>query len=799
MFKNFIIISFRNLVRQRGFSLINLLGLTMGLTVSFLILLYIFNELSYDKFHKDSDRIYRIAIKGNLGDRPLNVAVTPGALVHNLGNDMPEVEQYSMFEHLGSDQLFRNGDKKYYENHLIYADSNFFTIFSFNFLYGDPHTALIDPNTIVLKESISKKFFGTSNSVGKTLRINNERDYLITGVIQDPPSETHLPVNFIASFETRIRENGPDMLNNWGAMMYYSYIKLREGVDKANFQNKIKNYLVEKLDEEIEEGKFSLLPYLQPITSIHLESRLIGELKPNSDKSYIYILSLIAISILFIAGINFMNLATARSSSRAREVSIRKILGSDRRKLIYQFLGESVFLSLLAFIFSLVLIEILLPVFNNITHKDIEFNNYFNSILIPGFLGIAVLIGIFSGSYPAFYLSSFNPIKVLQSKLRSGSSNKKLRNILVFIQFMISAGLIACTFIIFSQLKYIREKKLGFNKENSIAIFLRNDEIKRNAKSLKEEFSQLAPVESASLASSIPGMSLNGSSYFPEGYDDDAWLVYEFDVDEDFIRNTFKMKLLSGRNFSAEFPTDSSAVIINETLKNNLKWKNAIGKTFKSNNDMNEREELHVIGVVKDFHFRSLHEKIEPTMIHLSRSTPNLMILRLNPGNIQKSMQLLEEKWNTLNPELPFDYEFVDESFNGLYNSEQRLSYLFTYLSVFALFIASLGLLGLVSYTAEQRTKEIGIRRALGATTLSISKMFSLEYLQLIILASLLAWPVSYKLMDIWLQDFSYRISIPVWPFVLSGIIILAISILVINIQTLKTSLISPVNSLRYE
>ena len=348
MFKNFIIISFRNLVRQRGFSLINLLGLTMGLTVSFLILLYIFNELSYDKFHKDSDRIYRIAIKGNLGDRPLNVAVTPGALVHNLGNDMPEVEQYSMFEHLGSDQLFRNGDKKYYENHLIYADSNFFTIFSFNFLYGDPHTALIDPYTIVLKESISKKFFGTSNSVGKTLRINNERDYLITGVIQDPPSETHLPVNFIASFETRIRENGPDMLNNWGAMMYYSYIKLREGVDKANFQNKIKNYLVEKLDEEIEEGKFSLLPYLQPITSIHLESRLIGELKPNSDKSYIYILSLIAISILFIAGINFMNLATARSSSRAREVSIRKILGSDRRKLIYQFLGESVFLSLLA-------------------------------------------------------------------------------------------------------------------------------------------------------------------------------------------------------------------------------------------------------------------------------------------------------------------------------------------------------------------------------------------------------------------------------------------------------------------
>ncbi|MFW5644507.1 MAG: FtsX-like permease family protein [Bacteroidota bacterium] len=799
MLKNFIIISFRNLTRQKGFSLINLLGLTMGLTVSFLILIYIFNELSYDKFHADSDRIYRIAIKGNLGDRPLNVAVTPGALAHNLANDMPEVEEYTLFEHLGSDQLFRNEDKKYYENHLIYADRNFFTVFSFNFLFGDPLTALNEPYTIILKESISQKFFGTSNSVGKSLTLNNEKDYLITGVIEDPPTETHLPVNFIASFKTRIRENGNDMLNNWGAMMYYSYIKLKEGVDSEKFQTKIRNYLVEKLDEENDEERFSLSPVLQPVTSIHLESRLIGELKPNSDRSYIYILSLIAISILFIAGINFMNLATARSASRAMEVSIRKILGSDRKKLIFQFLGESIFLSLLAFIFSLALIEILLPVLNNITHKNVEFNSYFNSFLLPGFLGISILIGFFSGSYPAFYLSSFNPVKVLQSKLRSGSSNKKLRNILVFVQFMISAGLITCTFIIFSQLKYIREKKLGFNKENSIAIFLRNEEIKTNAKSLKDEFSKLAAVESSSLASSIPGMSLNGTSYFPDGYDEEAWLIYEFDVDEDFIENTFKMELLAGRNFSPEFPTDSSAVIINETLKKNLQWDDAIGKTFTSNNEMNDEGSLHVIGVVKDFHFRSLHEMIEPTMIRFRHSVPNLLIVRLYPGNLQKNMQLLEKTWNSLNPELPFDYEFINESFNGLYNSEERLSYLFSYLSVFALFIASLGLLGLVSYTAEQRTKEIGIRRAFGATTLSISKMLSLEYLQLIFLASLLAWPVSYQFMDRWLQDFSYRISIPLWPFILSGLIILLISIIVINIQTLKTSLISPVRSLRYE
>ncbi|MFW5821037.1 MAG: FtsX-like permease family protein [Bacteroidota bacterium] len=799
MLKNFIIISFRNLVRQRGFSTINLLGLTMGLTISFLILLYIFNELSYDKYHDDADRIYRIAVKGNLGEMPLNVAVTPGALAHNLTRDMPGIEEHTMFEHLGSDQLFRNDDKKYYENHLIYADSNFFKVFSFNFLYGDPRNALNEPYTIVLKESLAKQFFGTANCIGKDLKINNENNYRITAVIQDPPQESHLPVNFIASFSTRIRENGPGMLEDWGAMMYYSYIKLDANVKEENFEEKIKNYFIEKLDEEVDDPKFSILPDLQPVTSIHLNSRLLGELKPNSDISYIYILSLIAIAILFIAGINFMNLSTARSAGRAKEVSIRKILGSTREKLIYQFIGESVFLSLLAFLFALVLIEILLPVFNNLTHKSIGFDSYFNFELILIFLGITLLIGVFSGSYPAFYLSSFNPVKVLHSGLKSGNPKKSLRNILVFIQFMISTGLIASTFIIFTQLDYIREKKLGFDKDNSIAIFLRNAEIKQNAASLKEEFTRLAAVESASLASSIPGMSLNGSSYFPDGYSEEAWLVYEFDVDEDFIEKTFGMDLISGRNFSSDFYTDSSAIIINETLQKKLRWENAIGKTFRSNNDRNDQGEKHVIGVVKDFHFRSLHEKIEPTMIHFSQSEPGLLILRLNPGNIENTMKLLERTWNDLNPELPFVYEFIDESFNGLYNSEQRLSYLFTYLSIFAIFIASLGLLGLVSFTAEQRTKEIGIRRTLGASSFSISKMFSKEYIRLIILSSLLAGPLSYIFMEKWLQNFSYRINLPVWPFISAGIIILIISLLVINIQTLKTTMANPLKSLRYE
>jgi len=578
--------------------------------------------------------------------------------------------------------------------------------------------------------------------------------------------------------------------------MYYTYIRLAEGVDDEEFQEKMTAHIISMLEDEIDDSEINITTILQPVSSIHLFSKLLGELKPNGDILYIYVLSLIALAILFIAGINFMNLATARNANRAREVSIRKILGSSRRKLIYQFIGESVFLSTLAFLFSLVLIEALLPLFNNLTNKSIESNYYLNVSLVLFFLGITLFIGIFSGSYPALYLSAFNPVKVLQSKLRSGASNKSLRNVLVFIQFAISSGLIACTFIIYSQLNYIQNKKLGFNKDNAIAIFLRNNDVRDNAQSLKEEFNRLTVVESASLASSIPGMSLSGSSYLPEGFDD-PWLLYEFDVDHDFVEKTFQMEIMQGRNFSPEFPSDSSAVIINETLMKSLSWDDPISKTIRSDND--EGTDYHVIGVVKDFHFRSLRERIEPTLIHFNESPPALMILRITGLDVSNEVDQIKSRWEELNPELPFDFEFIDESFDSLYNSERRLSILFTYLSIFAIFIASLGLLGLISYTTEQRTKEIGIRKVLGASMMSLSKMLSIDYLKLILLAAIIAWPISFYLMRLWLNNFNYRIDIPVWPFLLAGFLIVFISLLVINLQVLRTARRNPVDSLRYE
>lgn len=799
MFKSFHKISFRNLVRQKGYSIINLSGLTLGLTVGFTIFLYIFNELSYDNYHKNPEQIYRVSIKGNLGDMPIDVAVTPGVLGQNLKKDMPEVKSYTKFEYQTNDHLFSAGENKFYENHLVFADNYFSDIFAIQFIYGDQQRALLNPYSMVLTKSVSDKLFPGINPVGEQVKLNNNAYYNITGVIEDLPDETHLPINVIASFETLVRENGTRILEEWGSLMYYTYIRLYPGVNLEAFKEKLSLYINHKMRDDLGETNINLYPYLQNVKEIHLQSNILGELATNGEMSYIYILMAIAIGILFIAGINFMNLSTARSSNRAKEVSIRKIYGASKWQLIIQFLGESVFLSMISCVISMSLIELILPVFNNLTSINIQLNYSDDGLILLFFLSIAFIFGIFSGSYPAFFLSSFKPIKILSSKLKSGNTNKGLRNVLVFIQFVISSGLIIATIIIYLQLNYIQNKELGFDKENLIYINLRNEEIQKKAAVLKEKLMNIPGVSSTSLANSIPGMSLSGSSYFPEGYSSDPWLVYNFEVDEDFIKNSFKMNIIEGRNFSPLFPTDSNAVIINETLKNKLAWDNAINKTFSYNEDSTESMNLHVIGVVEDFHFRSLHETIEPTMMHFQQSDPRFLVIRMQTKSTEYTLKNIHAVWNEFVPELPFDYEFISVSFNNLYSSEKKLSMLFSYLTIFAIFIASLGLFGLVSFTAEQRTKEIGVRKVLGASVYSISKMLSIEYLRLIVLANFFSWPLSYLLMNKWLNSFSYHTPIPIWTYILAFFISLLTSLFIVNIQAIKTSSENPIKSLRYE
>lgn len=799
MLRSFLIISFRNLSRQKGFSIINLAGLTLGLTVGFVILLYVFSETSFDNFHKDSERIYRVAITGNLGDMPLNVAVTPGAMGPSLKRDMPEIEEYTTFEHISGDQLFGYGEKKFYENHLIYADPFFLDIFSINFIYGNKRTALNNPYSLILNRSTSEKIFGNTNPVGLELKLNNDQTYLITGVIENLPKETHLPVKIVCSFETRVREQGQRIFEDWGSMMYYTYLKLKHDVDKQEFEKKISLYINDRVNEDIQGTNINIYPYLQQISDIHLKSNLLGELKPNSDISYIYILTAIAIGILFIAGINFMNLSTARSANRAKEVGIRKINGSSRSQLIYQFIGESVFLSILGYILAIAIIELLIPILNNFTINTIDFDVKKDYITLFYFFIIALVFGLFSGSYPAFYLSSFQPLEVMQSNLKSGGSNKSLRNVLVFIQFAISSGLIAATIIIYLQLNYVNKKELGFNKSNMIVMNLRNEELKKNAQFVKSNMQNVPGVESVSLGNLVPGMSLSGRSYFPEGDYTNPWLIYNFAIDQDFIEKTFQMKILKGRNFSESFVTDSNAVLINETLQKTIKWKDPIGKKFFYGERKNDSLSVHVIGVVKDFHFRSLHDEIEPTIIHFQKENPEFLIIRTQSESFEYTINNLRQKWQEINPELPFDFELLEESFSSLYSSEKKLGLVFTYLTLFAMFIASLGLLGLVSYTAEQRTKEIGIRKVMGASVFALSKMLSIEYIRLILLSNFLAVPITYLLMDRWLRNFSYKANLPWWVFVASCGLTLLIALVIINIQTIKLSSQNPVKSLKYE
>jgi putative ABC transport system permease protein len=802
MIGNYIVTAFRSIVRQKWFSLINILGLTIGLSVSFLILFYIFNELSFDKFHKDSDRIYRLVVKGTLGEMNLQAAVTPKALAGKLMKDVPEVEASTVFEIESSSFLLKIGENKLYERDFLYADTSFFKIFSFSLLYGDGVSSLALPYSIIISESFAKKYFGSKNPIGELIRINEQRDYSVSGVFKDLPSESHISFNFLLSMESRVMDMGGKLMDNWEDLNSYTYVKMHENADMRDFQTKLDTILIQNVLNNEREVNVDLKIFPQKITDIHLKSDLLGEIKENGDSSYIFFLLAIATGIIVIASINFMNLSTAKSASRAKEVGIRKILGSQKSMLIGQFLSESVIISLISFILSLAIIELSLPAFNEITGKQLSVNYLSNWNLLL-FFGIALLTGFLAGSYPAFYLSSFQPVKVLQNRMKLGKTgNLKLRNLLVFIQFAISTGLIICTIIIYLQLDYLRTKKLGFDKESVISIGMRNSELRDNASVLKEEVLRIVGVESASLSTSYPGKGLQGSSFTPEGTNEkDPWLIFSFHADEDFTEKTMRMKILQGRDFMKDFGSDTNAVLINETLNNKLGWADPIGKKIVPGypEDALLKREYHVIGVVADFHFQSLHETVDPIMIHLIDEPPQLLLIRMDPKMQTETLKKIGQTWNTLNPDHPFDYEFLNDFFENFYYSEKRIGRILIYLTLFAIFIASIGLLGLASFTAEQRTKEIGIRKVMGASAFAISLRLSLEYLKMISLAGILAWPLSYFLMYNWLEKFSYRTEMPVWAFIVSTGVTTVLSLMVVNFQTIKAANSNPVESLRYE
>lgn len=793
MFKNYLKTALRNLWRQKGYSFINISGLAIGMAACMLIFIYIINEFSFDKFHDDYQNIYRTAMEGEVSGDFLDVAVSSGPMAWAMVSDFPEVISATRITPRSTTSLITYNDKNIYEENLYFVDSTFFDIFSFKFLKGDPNTALNDHRSIILTEKVAEKIFGQEDPMGKMITINNGENTKVTGILENIPTNTHLEFNMLCP----ISEN----YDNWGALSLYTYIRVVPGTDPQKLTEKFPDFLLKYMPFLSETEHITFRAKLQPLSDIHLHSNLMVEITTNSDFTYIILFGAIAIFILIIACINFMNLTTARSIGRAREVGLRKVVGANRGLLIIQFIGESIILSLFAMIIALILVELVMPVFNNLTGQDLSLG-ILSAWQIPFILvGLILFVGLIAGSYPAFYLSAFQPIKVLKGDLYKGNKKSVLRNVLVVTQFTISIILLISTLLVYSQMEYIQSKKLGFDKENVVVLPLRSDKAKEDHNLLRNDLLNLSGIETVSSALSVPGRGLNGSGYQPEGIPEDApWIIYTLYGDF-YLPEALGMNIIQGRNFDPANPADSNNILINETLVNKLGWEEPVGKSINTFRNDDETLALKVIGVVEDYHFKSLHDPIEPAMIRISQGNPSFAVIKTQAGNIEKNLNNIKTVWENLHSNIPFDYFFLDKSFNSLYRAEQKMSKIFIYFTFLAIIIASLGLFGLAAFAAEQRTKEIGIRKALGASTPKLVAMITVDLTKWILLANIIAWPVSYYFLNEWLQNFAFRINILnyLWLFVAASIIALAIAILTVIYQAIKVSTDNPVDALKYE
>ena len=797
MFQNYLKIIFRILKKHKGYSFINISGLAISMACCILILLWIQDELSFDRFHENADRICRVVseVKQSDGDTRQS-ATTSWPLGEALVEDYPEIKSYTRFYNLSRKLITfqsETGDRSFYENGVCVADPSFLDIFSFPLVKGDPATALAEPNTVVITEKITKKYFGNENPLGKKLTSNNRTDLVVTGVIK-VPHNSHIRFDFLLPFEPTLR-NTP-WNGSWWISDFHTFILLEENVIDEDLEDKIYPYIQERFPESVTKLK------LQALTDIHLRSDynydLYGASKDTSV--YIYAFSIIAVFILFIACINFLNLTIAMASTRAREAGLRKVVGAGRKNVIAQFFGESVFLTLISFIFALTLIYLLLPFFNNLTEKTLTLNPFGNIMQGLSMLLIAILTGILAGLYPAVIQSSFQPINIIKSDFVFGAGKGKgaFRKALVLFQFTCSIVLIIGTLIINKQFIYIQNKNLGYEKDH-IIYFTQRGEIGDKYDAFKEELLQNPNVSSVTTSSDVPTQTHHSTmkSFEWEGMDPGAnqFQLYQFSVDPDYLE-TFAIELLDGRDFSKEFGTDraGAAYILNEAAVKVMDLKNPVGKwfTFWGNKGT-------IIGVVKDYHYKSLHSEVEPLVLRIDPEWDRYIFVKINSSNVNRTLNSIKDLHQRFNPQFPLEYHFLDEQLGHLYESDHRTFILFQYFTVIALLISCLGLFGLVAYMAQRRTKEIGIRKVVGATIANIALMLSKEFLVLVVAANILAWPIAYFAMHRWLQNFAYRASLSIWIFFFSGLSALVIALLTVSYQTIKAATATPVNSLRHE
>ena len=794
MIKNLLLVALRNFKRDKWYSLLNILGLTIGITFSLFLIFYIKDELSYDRYNEKSARIYRINAHIKEPDKDtMRWAVTPFPMAPALAKDYPEVEEAVRFISNGK-VMYKNGDLRLYEDKVFLADSNLFRVFTHKFIEGDPQTALKEPKSMVLTQSTAKKFFGNKSCVGKTLENASGDVYKITAVITDVPKNSHILFNVLIS-----RSSLPaDFANNWGGFGFFTYVLLKPNTSAALFEKKMAPIYDKYLASIFAQYNIKMRFGAMPITSIHLHSDMANEPEELGSMSYIYIFSAVAFFMLLIACINYMNLTTARSARRAKEIGMRKVTGSSRLQLVSQFLIESTLTAFFALLLALGLIALLLPTFNSLSGKFISFSTLLRPDTLLILLGIILFVGFVGGSYPAFYLSKFNPVSVLKGSLSKGSSNVVLRRSLVVIQFSISMIMLICTWIVYGQLKYLRNKDLGFNKEQVlVASANSNSDIRSKILSFKNEMRTDPQVMAVSTAQAVPGSGVNFNLFSVESKN--GWVDKGVDcyaVDEDYF-NTLGIKVVKGRNFSGLSDTLRS-IIVNENMVKEFGWgENAIAKKVKFPGDTSGNY-LEVVGVIKDFNQKSLYNPIAPLLLFYAPNN-NTIQLKLRVGNIPSAIAGIEKKWKAAFPELPFQYTFLDQDFDSQYAADQKRSKIFTAFSILTILITCLALLGLIAFTTQQRQKEISVRKVLGANIGQIIPLITRNFILLVGLSCFIAFPVAWYFMDKWLKIFPYNTGLSATPFILSAITVLLITLLTVIFHTMKAALANPVKSLRTE
>jgi putative ABC transport system permease protein len=805
MFKNFLKIAYRNILRHKSYAFINIMGLSIGLACTILIGIYVLNELSFDKFHSKSDRIYRIYLDGKMGTNKFLGPSTPAPMASALMADYPEVEEAA--------RLFKEGnrsvkylDKSFYEDNFFYADSNVFNIFTFEFIEGNK-SALMQPKTLVITDKVAKKYFGTTNAVGKTIQVvNSDSTYFqITGVVKEFPSNSHFHFDFLASMSSFEYARNTQWVNN----SFYTYMVLKPGTNHIAFQEKmvgmvkkyvgpqVSQYLHISFDELVKSG--STLSYkIQRLEDIHLHSNMDFELETNGNMSYVYIFIIIAFFTLLNACINFTNLSTARSAGRAKEVGLRKVFGGQRGALVFQFLSESVFISIIAVIIAAVLVKLALPEFNNLVGQQIDINTSQIILYSPILLLFAIITGIIAGSYPAFYLSGFVPAEVLKGKLNKGTGNAKLRSVLVVCQFTFSIFILLGTFIVARQLEFIQNKNMGFDKDK-IVVIERTNPIRNNVKVFMEDLKSIPSIEAVSLSSDIPGRLMNHNGYLPEDSKTNEPLLFAvYAVDPNYTK-TMGIEMKDGRFFSNDYPSDSSAIVINESAARYLAYKDPIGKRLINPGNEN-REMLTIIGVMKDFHFESLHKPVNPMVLFMNRDYyDGFITVRLAKGDPKNTLQAINESWKKFALDAPLQSFYFDQNFDKLYKSELQTRKLLSVFSVLTILIAVLGLFGLVSFMAERRTREIGLRKVLGSSVMRIVVLLSKDITYLVLLSSILAAVGIIFAANQWLQQFAYHIGISPWIIMAGVAISMVVAWLTICYQAIKAATKNPADSLRFE